>query len=417
MTTLTLIFILLLLGTAAYTLVPELFLHYWGIGSWKRHYTAGVALTFDDGPDPVITPRILACLARHQVQAAFFLIGSKAVQYPELVQEILAQGHQIGLHSQNHRNAWFQSPWATWREWDTVSAALENIAGRQIDWVRPPWGAFNLVIWWWTKKHHKQIVLWNIEGHDWQVKQSAAEIARRILRKARNGSIVLLHDSGGEKGAPEQTLQALDDICQGLTAEKKLPVVALEFPYWSSLRRVIFNFWQRWEQLFAWVKHLEVIDDTNIFRLVKTRYKGSALISQEGQIIAQEGDIVAEMHIDSLRVIGKGADIQTVAVRALRQARDSLPGLAAYVRNNPKYKDIQVLVGLTLLNRGVKGLGFNVQDVPSTLFYRGIGFLQKINLRIYHPAKKVTRQKQLEGRSKIVWISKEELLGRWLRET
>jgi peptidoglycan/xylan/chitin deacetylase (PgdA/CDA1 family) len=411
------IFILLVLGAAAYTVIPDLFLHRLGIGSWKKHYNAGVALTFDDGPDWEITPKILDVLAQNNVQATFFVVGAQAVKFPELTQEILAQGHQIGLHSQNHRHAWFSSPRVTWREWEEANAVLEKITGRPVEWVRPPWGTFNLATWWWIKKHRKRIVLWNIEGHDWQAKQSAAEITKRIISKARNGGIVVLHDSGGEAGAPLHTLQALENICQGLVAKKKLALVPLEFPEWSGLRRLVFSLWQKWEQIFAKVNHLEIIDAANIYRLAKARYKGPGLYSGDGRILAKEGDVVGELHMDSLRLSGKGTDIHTIGIKVLRQVRESLPDLAAYINDNPAYADIQVFMGTSLLNRGVKGLGFNVQEVSPNWFNRGIEALQKLNLRIYHPSGKGNNRKLKEGRLKIVWISREELLGRWLKET
>ncbi|MHB8125520.1 MAG: polysaccharide deacetylase family protein [Desulfitobacteriaceae bacterium] len=411
------ILVLLIFGVAVYTVIPDLFLHRLGIGSWKKQYTYGVALTFDDGPDSLMTPKVLDVLARNKVRATFFLVGAKVAECPELIKEILAQGHQIGLHSQNHRHAWLLSPWTTWREWEEGAASVEKLAGKQVDWVRPPWGTFNLVTWWWIIKHHKRIVLWNNEGHDWLVKCSAEQIAQRIIKKAKAGGIIVLHDSGGEVGAPEHTLQALEIICQRLVSEKKLPVVPLEFPNWSSLWRFVFSLWQKWENVFAKVYHLERIDATNLFRLSRIEYKGPRLYSEDGQILAKEGDMVAELHLDSLRLRGKGTDIQTIGIKALRQIRESLPDLAAYINNNPAYLGIQVFMGISLLNRGVRGLGFKVQEASPSWANRGIGVLQKLILRIYHPAGKATRHKHTEGQPKIVWISREELLSRWLRET
>ncbi|MDD2233834.1 MAG: polysaccharide deacetylase family protein [Desulfitobacteriaceae bacterium] len=404
-------------GLAAYTVIPDLFLHRLGIGSWKRQYTPGVALTFDDGPDPEYTPRILEVLARNNVRAAFFLVGSKAVAFPWLTKEILAQGHQLGLHSLNHRYAWFSAPWTTWREWEAAAGEVEKIAGRQVNWVRPPWGTFNLATWLWVKKRCKRIVLWNNEGHDWQVRYSADQIAQRIVKRAKPGGIIVLHDSGSEAGVRENTLQALEIICQQLKSKKKLSLVPLEFPDWNGLRRLSFGLWQKWEELFAGIYHLEKIDSTNLFRLTKTRYKGPELYDKGGQVIAKEGDLVAELHIDSLRLSGKGTDIHTVGIRTLRQTRESLPELAAYINNNPAYSGIQVIMGISLLNRGVKGFGFHVQEVSPNWLYRWIEILQKLNSRIYQPVRKAGRSKQLASRPKLVWISKEELFSRWLRET
>jgi hypothetical protein len=91
-----------------------------------------------------------------------------------------------------------------------------------------------------------------------------------------------------------------------------------------------------------------------------------------------------------------------------------LPELASYIVKHPNYKDIQVFLGLTLINRGVKGFGFEVQDVPISVSTRWIGLLQSIIKRVYQPVK-VSEKTGTEGEQpKLVWISREELLKRWL---
>ncbi len=146
--------------------------------------------------------------------------------------------------------------------------------------------------------------------------------------------------------------------------------------------------WQKWEEIFANIYQLEEINSTNLFRLTRTRYKGPELYNKVGQLLAQKGDLVAELHIDSLRLSGKGTDIHAIGIKALRQARESFPELAAYLNNNPAYSEIRVIMGVSLLDRGVKGLGFNIQEVSPNWFYRGIEVLQKFNSRISPPIKK-----------------------------
>jgi peptidoglycan/xylan/chitin deacetylase (PgdA/CDA1 family) len=82
------ILLILFLLVCFYFLLPELLLHFLGIGSHKRQFSPGVALTFDDGPDPRYTPRLLEILARQNVKACFFLVGEKAEKYPEIVRKI-----------------------------------------------------------------------------------------------------------------------------------------------------------------------------------------------------------------------------------------------------------------------------------------------------------------------------------------
>lgn len=224
------VLILVLVLVALYTIIPDLLLHHLGIGSWKRQNRPGVAITFDDGPNPEVTPQILAILARYHVTATFFVVGEKAAHYPDLVRAIYDAGHQIGLHSQYHRYAWFISPWATWREWEECTSTVERIIGQTVKLVRPPWGTFNLVTWYWMKIRKKQAVLWTAEGHDWQARRKPEQIIESILERTREGTIVVLHDDGGENGAPQNTLNALGTLCTRIVEEKELPLVKLELP-------------------------------------------------------------------------------------------------------------------------------------------------------------------------------------------
>lgn len=409
--------VVIILAALLYTLIPDLFLHRLGIGSWKRQYSGGVVLTFDDGPDPEYTPQILNVLASNNAPATFFLVGEKAAEYPEIVKEILGQGHQIGVHCQQHRYAWFMGPRATWRKWDDGVKTIEQIIGQEVTLIRPPWGTFNLALWLWLKSRKKKAVLWNVEGHDWKACSSPQQIAERILKRTQEGTIIVLHDSGGEPGAPRQTLQALEILCRELREKIKLPVVKLEFPKWSFFRLFTYTLWEKWERLFARLNKVERINSTNIVRLSRTRYKGPTLYSQEGRLLAKPGDLVAELHLDNARFLGTETDSQKIALKALRQAKHSLPELASYIVKHPDYQDIQVFLGLSLINRGVKRLGFVVQDVPVSLSTRGIGLLQSIIKRVYQPPGMNNNLNTMGDQPKLVWISREELLKRWLDET
>ncbi len=401
---------------AVYTIIPDLLLHRLGLGSWKRQYTQGVALTFDDGPNPKITPQILNVLDRHQVKATFFLVGKEAMKRPDLVREILKRGHQIGMHSQNHRYSWFVSPWRTWQEWNECADTLERIIGQEVQWMRPPWGTFNLATWLWMKRHGKLAVLWTGEGHDWQVRRTPEEIAKRIFSKANEGSIIVMHDNGGDPGAPEHTLEALELVCAGLPGQKKLPWVPLSLPPWTRGRRISYVLFEKWEHIFARLYHVERIDATNLLRLSLIRFNGPDLYDDNDILLARKGDMVGEIHLDSIRLQNKGGDMQRRGIKALRKILESLPVLAAYVENNPKYRDIKVFVGLTLINRGVKGLGFKVQEVEPSFFAKGVGLLQKAIMNNFNPGRKAQEKERLGEQPKLVWISRDALLKRWLPE-
>ena len=96
-----------------------------------------MALTFDDGPNPEWTPRVLEILAAHQATASFFLLGGKASEHPELVTRLAAEGHSIGSHSLSHRNLREVSARETRREIEGGAAALAAILGKRPRWFRP----------------------------------------------------------------------------------------------------------------------------------------------------------------------------------------------------------------------------------------------------------------------------------------
>jgi len=400
----------ILVGVAFYTVIPDVFLHRLGIGSWRRQFSPGVVLTFDDGPDPAYTPRVLEVLKRHQVRATFFVVAEQAEKYPALIHQMQAEGHLIGAHSLNHQYAWFTSPWKTSREWTESVRLLERLTDNKITLMRPPWGTFNLMTWWWLKQNKMRAVLWNAEGHDWEARRSPEEIIERVLKDTNEGTIIVMHDCGGECGARENSIVALDRLCERIVHERKLPLVPLEFPDWKLGQRLAFRAWETWEHYYAKSHRVERVDATNIFRLEKSSYDGPNLYGEDGTLLAQKGDPVAEMHLDNIRLQAKGPDMQKHALKIMRQIRDSLPGLARYVAEDPTYDNIKVFVAETLLHRGVKGFGFTVQDLPDTRKGRGIAWLQKVIMRVYHPAGNKRKNDRLGNKTMLVWISRQRLL-------
>ena len=390
-----------------------MFLHRMGIGSWKRQYTPGVAITFDDGPNPEITPRIIDVLEKHGATATFFVTGENAARFPDLIRKIKSCGHQIGAHSQSHSNAWFMSPWKTWREWKECVRTIENLTEETVCWVRPPWGNFSLSTWIWILRYRKRAVLWNVEGHDWESRRSPEQIAARILSRVREGSIVVLHDAGENNRSQEATVRALDIICQRVREIKKLPLVRLEFPKWPWRQRFILNIWEVWERYYERLYHVERISSINIFRLSKGQYKGPHLYDNRGHLMAKAGDTAGEIHLTSSRLQGSSLDVHKIALRTIRLARESLPEMARYVAENPKYKDINFFWGLTMIH-GAERFGFYVKEIPFTGFNLGVYFLQKIIVWVYNPSRKVRATRSKENKPKLVWINRQQLFDRWL---
>lgn len=185
-----------------------------GLGTNPR-----VCLTFDDGPDQRYTPEVLKILRELQVPAVFFLVGAKSERLPDLVKKIESEGHQIGSHTYYHRHAYLLSPWKSIVTIRRGRQVIEEITGKPLRWFRPPWGALNLFQYHFLRHSGLQIVLWSVNGCDWEKKTGASGIFERITKRIKPNSIIVLHDSGGEPGAPENTVAALPDIIKELKNE------------------------------------------------------------------------------------------------------------------------------------------------------------------------------------------------------
>jgi len=158
-----------------------------------------LALTFDDGPNPAFTPRLLEILARHDVHATFFSVGSYAQAQPALVRQIVAAGHQVGNHSWSHLNLARASASQIEEQLSRSCQTLEQITGAPVHYFRPPFGARRPEVLRAARRLGMVPVLWNAMTSDWK-NPSADSIAQRLMRKIdrleRHGraAIIVLHD-------------------------------------------------------------------------------------------------------------------------------------------------------------------------------------------------------------------------------
>ena len=178
-----------------------------------------VAITFDDGPDPRWTPKILDILKAANVKAAFFLVGVNAERYPGVVRRIVNEGHEIGNHTYYHPNLALCWPEHIRVELNATQLLLETITGRATTLFRPPYAADTspteltdltpLKI---AEDLNYLVVLESIDPQDW-AKPGADVILQRVKQQRRDGSIILLHDAGGDRS---QTVEALPRILDWL---------------------------------------------------------------------------------------------------------------------------------------------------------------------------------------------------------
>ena len=201
--------------TAKYTKFPQFpTLYHQGAGGEHQ-----IALTFDDGPDPEWTPEILDILKRANVKAAFFLVGANAEHDPDLVKRIVDEGHEIGNHTYYHPNLALCWDEHIRLELNATQLLIEAITGRATTLFRPPYAADTspsqlseltpLQI---AQDLDYMVVLENIDPQDW-ARPGADIILQRVKQQRRDGSIILLHDGGGNR---DQTVEALPRILDWL---------------------------------------------------------------------------------------------------------------------------------------------------------------------------------------------------------
>ncbi len=188
-----------------------------------------VALTFDDGPHPEGTPRVLELLAGAGARATFFLVGEQVERRPRLAADIAAAGHEVGVHCYRHRNLMRLSPRATRADLDRAAAALADATGVEPRRYRPPYGILTSAALRHARRRGWETVLWRRDGRDWEADATPQSIARRLLGKARGGDVLLLHDADwySAPGSWRRTVDALALTLEELR-ERGLRVVPLE---------------------------------------------------------------------------------------------------------------------------------------------------------------------------------------------
>jgi peptidoglycan/xylan/chitin deacetylase (PgdA/CDA1 family) len=176
-----------------------------------------VALSFDDGPDPEWTARVLALLGKHDVRATFFLVGARAARASAAVRAIAAAGHEIGSHGWSHTSLWLCGPRRTEREIAQTKRVLGELAGAAPALFRPPWGMVNAAMFAALRRHGQRCVFWSIQPEGLRPASAQAQVAH-VLRRAHAGAIVDLHDAEGTPGAPARLCAALPAMIEGLRA-------------------------------------------------------------------------------------------------------------------------------------------------------------------------------------------------------
>ena len=172
-----------------------------------------VALTFDDGPDPTHTPRMLDLLDRHEVKATFFMMGRSVERWPDVARAVLARGHEIGNHSYSHPRLIFMSPARVREEIERTDRLLRGVGVTGEIYFGPPHGSKFLVLPYVLVQMKKTAVYSYTDPEEWK-RPPAAVMVERVLRQVRPGAVVGFHDvMGGE------TRRAVDEVVAALKAD------------------------------------------------------------------------------------------------------------------------------------------------------------------------------------------------------
>ena len=153
-----------------------------------------VAMTFDDGPHPKLTPRLLDLLKERGIKATFFVIGKCVAEYPDIAKRIVDEGHEIANHTWNHPQLPKLSPTAFAAEITQTNEAIKQATGILPVTMRPPYGAINAGI---TKRLNEEyglsVILWSVDPQDWKIRK-ADHVSSHIIKNAAPGAIILAHD-------------------------------------------------------------------------------------------------------------------------------------------------------------------------------------------------------------------------------
>jgi peptidoglycan-N-acetylglucosamine deacetylase len=186
------------------------------LGIETTRVVPGPHLTFDDGPHPQATPKVLELLRAHDVKATFFLVGEQVRRSGGLRDEIEAAGHAIALHGDTHRPLWRLTPGALRNDLDRGEESVRPT----VDFHRAPYGAYSLPALYEVMNRGFNPLLWSRWGRDWRARATAEQIARDVTRDLGERDVLLLHDADdyADPGSWRATVAALPAVLDAMAA-------------------------------------------------------------------------------------------------------------------------------------------------------------------------------------------------------
>lgn len=199
-----------------------------------------VALTFDDGPDSTVTPRLLDLLRQRGVCATFFVLTDKVARNPELVRRMAAEGHEIALHADRHDRLTLVSVIEARRRIVGARDSLQSVIGRPVRFFRPPFGSQSVATYLVARACGLDVVVWGPYAEDW-VESPPEAVASRGLKDLSAGDVLLLHDGlempSGQPIPSFDRVRAFELILDGMATRDLRPVTVGELISTGKVRR------------------------------------------------------------------------------------------------------------------------------------------------------------------------------------
>ncbi|WP_434749783.1 polysaccharide deacetylase family protein [Paenibacillus amylolyticus] len=430
----------LLYLSSFYAFIPSLISRLFGFRVFRRGKSdTQYALTFDDGPDPFYTPRLLDLLHKYEVKATFFVVGEHAASHPELIRRMHEEGHLIGIHNYIHKTNWLMRPRTVRDQIERTGQIIQEITGEKTCYYRPPWGIMNLFDFF--SKKDRKIILWSSMFEDWKCSVGAEQLKERVLKKLKGGEVMLLHDRGTTLGAdahaPEQMLEALETVLheadrRGLVSvrvdtlmnrstisesPKRVHVEARTHMKLRLWKRAVVALWLGWEKLFHWVYHLRTASPQDPMLHFRSRVYHGARVEMHNGYVMQNGDPIIELHFDNQKLFELGVTSRStmhLAIRMIRTMEQQLPDLAQLVAADPELRSAKAIYGVSMINRGPEKFGFTVQGLAPGPFSMASKLYLKLLLSVIHPAgKRRLKQRTDQLVPKMILMPVEELLQRY----
>jgi peptidoglycan-N-acetylglucosamine deacetylase len=413
---------------SVYTIIPTLVIHIINFVRFKKGSDPSIALTFDDGPDPVYTPLLLDLLRAYEVKATFFVLGSRAELYPDLIKRIQQEGHLIGIHNYVHWSNGLMTPRKVRRELHQAAVVIERITGERLEFYRPPWGIINIFDFLLLRRY--RFILWSVMVGDWVSRGGRQKIKRRLFAKLKRGTVILLHDNGATLGADEDApghmIAALQDFLEEnqrknykyLRIDDKIRLEEEASKMKAGLsKRLLVAIWLKWERGIHRILNLQPVDpDNNLLNIRICTYRGTTIHLSDGEKI-EKGDRVVELHLDNEKLYKLGLQARSpvqLAVQLIRSIQQLMPRLSSRIASDPNGNLIKGVYGITMIHRGTQQLGFTTMDLPNGIFFKLTrGYLRWL-LFVIHPQGQLRLETKRELLTpKTIAISTKELKRRY----